>query len=299
MSSGHQLKVPHNWSTLEQLPWPEPDSFEVAKAEIENRAKELWNLPKLSSRVRRDKYATEFVSNNKHWIPEDRQAWTKGCILKLMSRTKYQMSCDSRAGQDTSSASQGIQDSGTAIGASDDNQLTPSPVLQNNGHGDNNHGHSNEEDSNYEDNNQTNNETTLTTDNVPRHKRSTRAISLDLDDDVPQIEASKVDDKFSPSALKQYNIRINRFVNGNLRTTKRVLLWLCGSEAPIRSSLFDIGHLIFDRLARLANLSENEILTYAYARSPTGYMQITDDADFITAIQYLINQNASPVDDLV
>ncbi|KAG9522167.1 hypothetical protein KCV07_g3054, partial [Aureobasidium melanogenum] len=214
------------------------------------------------------------------------------------------MSCDSRAGQNTSSASQGIQDSGAAIGATDHNQPTSSPILQNNEHGDNNHGHSNhddsnEEDSDHRDNNQTNNEPTLTTDNVPRHKRSIRAISLDPDDDVPQIEASKVDDKFSPSALKQYNIRINRFVNGNLRTTKRVLLWLCGSGAPIRSSLFDIGHLTFDRLARLANLSENEILTYAYARSPTGYMQITDDADFITAIQYLINQNASPVDDLV
>ncbi|KAG9522406.1 hypothetical protein KCU93_g7051, partial [Aureobasidium melanogenum] len=204
-----------------------------------------------------------------------------------------------RDGRTTPSANQEIQDSSVANGSSDNNQLTPSPVLQNNNHADNNHGDSNEEDSNYEDNNQTNNETTLTTDNVPRHKRFTRAISLDLDDDVPQIEASKVDDKFSPSALKQYNIRINRFVNGNLRTTKRVLLWLCGSGAPIRSSLFDIGHLTFDRLARLANLSESEILTYAYARSLTGYMQITDDADFITAIQYLINQNASPVDDLV
>lgn len=49
----------------------------------------------------------------------------------------------------------------------------------------------------------------------------------------------------------------------------------------------------------MANLSENEVLTYAYARSPSGYMQIMDDVDFITAIQYLINRNVSPVDDLV
>ncbi|KAG9565373.1 hypothetical protein KCU71_g5346, partial [Aureobasidium melanogenum] len=127
----------------------------------------------------------------------------------------------------------------------------------------------------------------------------TEAVSLDLDDAEYHTEAPTVDDKFDPSALKQYPIRLNRLVNGNLQSTKRVLLWLCGNGAPTRSSLIDIGHLSFDRLAGSANSSVTETLTYAYARSPTGYMQITDDADFITAIQYLITHNASPVDDLV
>ncbi|KAG9582000.1 hypothetical protein KCU77_g10710, partial [Aureobasidium melanogenum] len=199
---------------------------------------------------------------------------------------------------------QEIQDSSVANEPSDNNQPTPPRVLPNNDHRDNNHGVSNHGDnnygdSNYEDNDRTHNETIATTDNVPCYTRSTRAVSLDLDDAKYHTEAPTVDDKFGPSALKQYNIRLSRLVNDNLQTTKRIPLWLCGNGTPTRSSLIDIGHLSFGRLARLANLSVTETLTYAYARSPTGYMQITDDADFITAIQYLITHNASPVDDLV
>ena len=260
-----------------QLPWPDSTSFEVAKVGIQNRAKEIWNLPQQISKIRRDRYAAEFLSNNKDWIPKDRQAWASSCVSRVMARAISGIS----RGQTSSAAIH------VANGSSDNNQPTPPPNISNNDHenGDhdnthegNNHGDDDHRDSNHEYSIRSNNETTATTDNVPCYTRSTRVVGVNLDDDDEDddlSEAHTVDDKFGSEALKNYNIRLNHFVDGNLQTTKRVLLWLCGSsEATTRCSAFDIGHLSFEKLAKMATLSENETITYAYTRSPTGYMQI-------------------------
>lgn len=292
MTKRQHTATPYRWSTLERLPWPNSNSFEAAKREIRIRAKELPKLTLKESKPQRDTYAAEFVSNNKTWIPQDRQTWTKACISRLLYETYIERS--KRAYHKTKSANLKIQDRSVADGPGDGDQPMPSPVLSQNNHEANKHKDNNHEGNIQPDNNQVDNETDSMADDVHYHTRSTSASCNPVETD-----GFTPIDKFSPEALKQYTIRLDILVNGNSRPIKRVLLWLCGDGGTKRSSLIDIGDLSFDKLARLANLSEIKTITYAYARSPTAYMQIRDDADFITAVQHLINQNASPVDDLV
>lgn len=233
-------QVPCRWRTLKPLPWPRSNLFKIAKAEIQARAIEISKLPYKDMKIQRDMYALEFVSNNKDWTPQDRQVWTRGCISSMMfctTRHENRLS-KARAAQETGESS--VVDE-----SSDSNQPTP-PAIPNDDHGDNSHdgnqedndhkdndhGDSNHEDSNYEDNSQTNHEIPAIADNAPCRTRSTRLVVVDLDDDDDNddedddlAEARTIDDKLSPEALKQYNIRLNRFVDGNLQTTKSVLLW--------------------------------------------------------------------------
>lgn len=76
----------------------------------------------------------------------------------------------------------------------------PPPVLSQNNH----------EDNNQPDNNRPDNETNTMADDVHYQTRSTSASH-----DPVETGGFTIDDKFSPEALKQYNIRLDIFVNGN------------------------------------------------------------------------------------
>lgn len=108
MRTGRKTVAPYRWSELERLPWPNSDSFKAAKRETRIRAKELPKLTLKESKPQRDIYAADFVANNKTWIPQDRQTWTRACISRLLYETYIDHS--KRAYRKTKSANMKIQD---------------------------------------------------------------------------------------------------------------------------------------------------------------------------------------------
>ena len=111
MPNGHQTIVPHTWSTLERLPWPESSPFKAAKIEIQIRAKEISKLRHQDIKSQKDRYAAEFVSKNTDWIPQNHQAWARRCISRMMFDT---IRNKNRGSRNKASVIQEVEDDSTA-----------------------------------------------------------------------------------------------------------------------------------------------------------------------------------------
>ncbi|KAH0027583.1 hypothetical protein KCU78_g3914, partial [Aureobasidium melanogenum] len=293
------------WENFEALPWPQPDMYAATNAAIKNLADALLKegVKSRTEKVQRQTFAQQFLEENQEWIPEDQQLWAQRCVVRLISTTKRQMMRTARNAKAQSSSSKS-------------KNKQPSPVKKKAAVKESSPDADKTAGTSSFDGEEMSTSVQSSIPAVNNHGLQGHAAQLSQIDIKPFASAasltpqpldrqptmtSPVSTSVASSPLEQYYLCIERLANGERQIIKRLALFLL-TERPGGAICLPFNHvssLSFSKLSKYAVISESETFAYAHPGTPNGYHCVTDDADFITAAQYLISQAASPADDLV